>query len=87
MRTSLDLPDDLLKRAKIAAIERGMTLRDLISTVLKHELNPVLKQSSRRRRVKFPIFPSVAPSSLKLTNADLARLETDEDVRRHCLAL
>lgn len=87
MRTSLDLPDDLLKRAKVAAIERGVTLRELISTALKHELNPALKQSFPRRRVKFPIFPSVVPGTLKLTNADLARLEADEDVRRHGLAL
>ena len=27
MRTTLDLPDDLMKRAKIAAVKRGSTLR------------------------------------------------------------
>jgi hypothetical protein len=87
MRTSFDLPDDLLKRAKIAAVERGVTLRELISTALEHELNSMLKRSSRHRRAKFPIFSSKSPGSLKLTNTDLAHLEADEDVRRHGLAL
>ena len=30
MRTTLDLPDELLKQAKIAAVKRGMTLRDIL---------------------------------------------------------
>ena len=87
MRTTLDLPDDLLKRAKIAAVERGTTLRELMEAALKRELSTPSKQASKRRRAKFPIFPSAAPGSLKFTNADLAHLEAAEDVRRHGRAL
>lgn len=39
MRTTLDLPDDLLRRAKIAAVERGCTLRALFTQALERELN------------------------------------------------
>jgi hypothetical protein len=38
MRTTLDLPDELLRRAKICAVERGMTLRELVSVALDREL-------------------------------------------------
>jgi len=39
MRTTLDLPDNLYKRAKIVAVERGMTMRMLFTHALAHELN------------------------------------------------
>jgi hypothetical protein len=32
MRTTLDLPDALLKRAKIEAVERGISLKELVGT-------------------------------------------------------
>lgn len=38
MRTTLDLPDDLLAQAKIAAVERGCTLRALFAQALEREL-------------------------------------------------
>jgi predicted HicB family RNase H-like nuclease len=38
MRTTLDLPDDILRRAKIAAVERGSSLRQLVTDALRHEI-------------------------------------------------
>jgi hypothetical protein len=38
MRTTLDLPDELLRRAKIVAIERGCSLRALFAQALEREL-------------------------------------------------
>jgi hypothetical protein len=38
MRSTFDLPDDLLKRAKIAAVKRGSTLRDLVAEALRRLL-------------------------------------------------
>jgi hypothetical protein len=86
MRTTVDLPDELLKRAKIAAIERGITLRELIGSALAKDLPAKPLPPKRRNRVKFPIFPSARPGSLKLTNADIARAEAEEDLRRHGLS-
>lgn len=87
MRTTLDLPDDLLKRAKIAAVERGTTLREFVGTALEQELRAHPKRAPKRRMVKFPIFPSAAPGSLKLTNTTISRQEVEEDARRHGLTL
>jgi hypothetical protein len=38
MRTSIDIPDDLFKMAKMAAAERGTTMRELVVKGLRHEV-------------------------------------------------
>jgi len=85
MRTTLDLPDQLMKRAKIAAVERGVTLRELIGSALARDLEAGPPSPAARRRVQFPVFSSTRPGSLRLTNADIARSEAAEDRRRHGL--
>jgi hypothetical protein len=82
MRTTLDLPDQLVKRAKIVAAERGVTLRELIGSALARDV-AASPPPGARRRVQFPIFSSTRPGSLRLTNADSARSEAAEDLRRH----
>lgn len=83
MRTTLDLPDELLKRAKIEAVQRGTSLRDLVGAALERELNRPSEPKATRKRARFPIFDSKEPGSLRLTNASIAKLEAEEDVRRH----
>jgi hypothetical protein len=86
MRTTLDLPDELLKRAKIEAIERRVSLKELIGSALAKELAGDASRDRRVRRLTFPIFSSRSPASLELTGADLARAEWEEDLRRHGLS-
>jgi hypothetical protein len=82
MRTTLVLPDDLLKRAKIEAVERGISLKELVGTALRRELG--LEESDPGgRRLSFPLLASKAPGTLALTKADLATSEAEEDARRH----
>ena len=38
MRTSVDIPDEIMKKAKIKAVEEGISLKDLIIRSLKNEL-------------------------------------------------
>jgi hypothetical protein len=38
MRTSVDIPDEIMKKAKIKAVEEGISLKDLIIRSLKKEL-------------------------------------------------
>lgn len=87
MRTTIDLPDDILKRAKIAAVDRGTTLRRLIESALRHELRLPSAQKPRTGRADFPIFDSREPGSLDLNAADISRIEAEEDGRRHGLDL
>lgn len=82
MRTTIDLPDDILRKAKIAAVERGTTLRELVSHALARDLG--LKEASPKpeRRVQFPLMKSKSPRSLNLTNADIQRIEDEDEERR-----
>jgi len=41
MRTTIDLPDEVFKKAKIKAIESGMTLKELFLHALEKELDIV----------------------------------------------
>jgi len=86
MRTTLDLPDELVKRAKIEAVERRVSLKELIGTALEKELAGDASRDRQARRLTFPIFSSHSPGSLELTGADLAQAEWEEDLRRHGLS-
>lgn len=39
MRTSIDLPDDLMKKAKIKAVEEGISFKELVIRCLRNELD------------------------------------------------
>ncbi len=41
MKTTIDIPEALYKKAKIRAIERGQTLKQIVLTSLSKELEPV----------------------------------------------
>lgn len=79
MRTTLDLPDDLVRQAKITAVERGITLRDLVVEGLRHALKE--KQPPTRRRLKLPVvnLPAEAPL-LWMNPQQLKKLLEDEDI-------
>lgn len=81
MRTTLDLPESLLKRAKIEAVQRGITLRELVGTALERELAAPVRANPARRRGRFPIFTSKKSGSLRLTYAKIAKLEAEENAR------
>jgi len=54
MRTTIRLDDDLLARAKRAAVERGTTLTALIEDALRRALAP--EPTRTRRPVSLPTF-------------------------------
>lgn len=83
MRTTVDIPDALLKKAKIAAVERGITLRDLVRTALVREVDHSASESPVERRARFPIFGSSRPGALRMTPERLTRFEAEEEARRN----
>lgn len=46
MRTSVDIPDELMKKAKIKAVEEEISLRELIIRGLQKEIGDAQKSSS-----------------------------------------
>jgi hypothetical protein len=57
MRTTINLPDDLLRQAKKEAVERGTTLTALIETAVRE----VLARKTRKRKGPSTPMPVFAP--------------------------
>ena len=52
MKTTLEMPDELFRRAKATAAQRGQSLKQLVTTALERELTgpaPGTKTSKRKR--------------------------------------
>jgi hypothetical protein len=76
MRTTLDLPDDILRRAKIEAVERGSTLRQLVIDALQREVAST--QRARKRLARPPIKLAADAPLRRLTPQAVKRLDADE---------
>lgn len=57
MRTTLDLPDDLVRQAKILAVQLGSTLRELVAAGLQREL--VARSETHASEAVTPISTTV----------------------------
>jgi hypothetical protein len=85
MRTTIDLPDDVLRRAKITAVERGSSLRQLVIDALRREIDQ--PSASHRRRMTSPPVRLAADSPLRTLSPDEikhldAEAVTEADVAR-----
>ena len=71
MRTTVDLPDELLRRAKSKSALLGVPLKTYISSALERELESPATRRVKPRRAKLPLIRSKKPGILRLTNADI----------------
>ena len=80
MRTTVDLPEDLLRRVKIKAAERGRSLKDIFASGLEKELASFEEKPKGRHR---PIPVSIEGVDWTFpfrTNADLFEaMEREEE--------
>lgn len=62
VKTTLDLPNDLVREVKLRAVNEGKKLKDVISDLLRqglgHPSPPVSGGTARRGRIDLPLFPS-----------------------------
>jgi hypothetical protein len=79
MRSTFDLPDDLLKRAKIAAVKRGSTLRDLVAEALRRLLADQ-PAAERKRMTEAPVRLPPGHTIPILSNSEIAKLFEQEDI-------
>jgi hypothetical protein len=81
MRTTIDIPDELLKKAKRAALEQDLTLRDFVSRGLEMALGESVHAQSSRR-IAFPLLELSADCPLRVMRAqDLAVIEAEDEAR------
>jgi hypothetical protein len=79
MRTTFDLPDDLMRRAKIAAVKRGSSLRDLVADAIRR----MLAEPAAPRRQRMTEAPIKLPPGHTIpirSNDELAQLFDQEDL-------
>ncbi|HXM56348.1 MAG TPA: hypothetical protein VOB72_13225 [Candidatus Dormibacteraeota bacterium] len=81
MRTTVDLPDDLLRAAKARAAEHGESLKDLLARAVAREIRV---QSGRRRggRVMLPLIGGDG-EAVEMTNADIEAALAAEEADRY----
>ena len=86
MRTTLDLPDALSRQAKIAAVQRGMTFRSLVSQALERELTTEPRPPRRHLR-DVPVIRSANPGAYELKPEQVAEILLREESAAYETAL
>ena len=82
MRTTVDMPDELMQAAKVRAAERGESLKELVTRAVAHELR-IPARSVPAGRVALPLISRGAQPSIDVTNADIDAALEAEDTQRY----
>lgn len=83
MRTTIDMPDALMRAAKARAAEHGESLKDLVNRALAHELGLPSAATRKTGRVALPLIAREAAPAVLVTNDDIAAALEAEDIERH----
>ena len=81
MRTTIDVPDHLLRRAKATASLNGKTLKAFVTEALEAKVAEDGERAARPKRAQFPLVPSMAPGSVHLDGQAVAAALEAEDAR------
>lgn len=82
MRTTIDLPDELLRQVKAKAALDGLKLKDLITRYVEQGLRDTPPRTGplRRLRSELPVSRAATGRPLpSLTNADIQRILDEEE--------
>jgi hypothetical protein len=82
MRTTIDLPSDLMQAAKVRAAQRGESLKDLFARAIALEVG----STGRGRpagRITFPLIGRDSDPRVEVTNEDIADALDAEDTERY----
>jgi hypothetical protein len=82
MRTTIDLPAELMQAAKIRAAQRAESLKDLFTRAVEREVG-VPGDTRTRGRLTFPLIGSGNGPKVEVTNTDIETAFATEDVRRY----
>ena len=84
MKTTLELPDDLMRTIKIRAVNQDRKLKDVIADLLRCGLAAEETRASKgRHRVKFPLIEGTKPArpDEEITPARLKEILAEDDLR------
>jgi hypothetical protein len=83
MRTTIDMPDALMRAAKARAAEHGESLKDLVNRALARELGLPSGATRKTGRVALPLIARDAAPAALVTNDDIAAALEAEDIERY----
>ena len=86
MKTTLDLPDDLVRAVKIRAVEENRKLKDMIADLLRHGLAQGRgTPPTVRKRTKLPLVVCAheARPDEEMTPERVAQVLLDEEAGPH----
>jgi plasmid stability protein len=86
MKTTLDLPDDLVRAVKIRAVEENRKLKDVIADLLRRGLAQKRGASvAARKRLKLPLVECAheARPGEEMTPERVAEVLLEEEARGH----
>jgi hypothetical protein len=83
MRTTIDMPSNLMRAAKARAAEDGESLKDLVNRAVAREVGLPATPKGKTGRVTLPLIARDATPSVLVTNADIADAFNAEDVERY----
>jgi hypothetical protein len=83
MRTTIDIPDALMRAAKARAAEHGESPKDLMNRALAHELGLSSAPKRKTGRVALPLIARDAVPAVLVTSDDIAAALEAEDIERY----
>lgn len=84
MKTTLDLPDDLMRTVKLRAVQENRRLKDMIADLLRRGLaQQPSEEVAVRRRVQLPLVQTrhAARAHEEMTPDRVAQVLLDEEAR------
>lgn len=90
MKTTLDLPDDLVREVKVYAVNENRKLKDTVADLLRRGLaQGQTPPSGSRRRLKLPLIECAheALPGEEMTPERVAEVLLEEEARMHRDAL
>ncbi|MPY78292.1 MAG: hypothetical protein GEV04_07320 [Actinophytocola sp.] len=82
MRTTVQLPTELLRAAKAEAAARGETLKEFLTRAVTHELGSAAPRP-QNERVRLPLIGSAKPGAVDVTSAGIEAVFAAEDAEKH----
>jgi hypothetical protein len=85
MRTTVELPPELMRQAKARAATRGESLKALFLRAVTAELGMSSSPREERTQVRLPLFGNLKGKPVHISGEDIARslaLDDEDAVRR-----
>ncbi|HEY3170256.1 MAG TPA: hypothetical protein VGK08_04565 [Thermoanaerobaculia bacterium] len=70
MKTTVEIPDELLREWKKRAAERGTTLKEMWVLLLRDSLHPPSKRSPSKRKIRWVTGKGGLPAGLDVSNRE-----------------